>query len=142
MQVMRDPILSRGWMPRCAGITVPMFGFLLLTASPSIAQDRGRTAAEAAEPCAGDNGGLALPSGFCVTIFADHIGHARQMAVAPNGVVYVNTWSGPYYRNDTPPAGGFLVALQDTTGNGRADVIVRFGPGAEAGMAGGTGIPF
>ena len=140
MQVMRDPIFSRGWMPRCAGITVPMLGLLLLTASPSIAQDGRRTAAEAAEPCAGDNGGITLPSGFCATIFADHIGHARQMAVAPNGVVYVNTWSGTYYRNDTPPAGGFLVALRDTTGNGRADVVVRFGPGAEAGNTGGTGI--
>ena len=60
--------------------------------------------------------------------------------VAPNGVVYVNTWSGCYYRNDTPPAGGFLVALQDTTGNGHADVVARFGPGAETGNAGGTGI--
>jgi hypothetical protein len=36
--------------------------------------------------------------------------------VAPNGVLYVNTWSGAYCRNDTPPAGGFLVVLQDTTG--------------------------
>jgi glucose/arabinose dehydrogenase/mono/diheme cytochrome c family protein len=60
--------------------------------------------------------------------------------VAPNGVVYVNTWSGPYFRNDTPPPGGFLLALQDTTGDGRADVVLRFGPGAESGNAGGTGI--
>jgi len=62
------------------------------------------------------------------------------MVVAPNGVVYVNTWSGPYFRNDTPPSGGFLLALQDTTGDGRANVVVRFGPGAESGNAGGTGI--
>jgi hypothetical protein len=26
-----------------------------------------------------------------------------------------------------PPAGGFLVALQDTNGDGRADVNIRFG---------------
>jgi len=25
------------------------------------------------------------------------------------------TWFGRYYGNDTPHAGGFLVALQDTT---------------------------
>ncbi len=50
-----------------------------------------RAAAETAQPCAGDNGGIVLPPGFCATVFADNIGHARQMAVAPNGVVYVNT---------------------------------------------------
>jgi hypothetical protein len=28
---------------------------------------------------------------------------------APDGTLYVNTWSGIYYyNNDTPPAGGFL----------------------------------
>jgi glucose/arabinose dehydrogenase len=62
------------------------------------------------------------------------------MAVAPNGVLYVNTWSGRYYRNDTPPPGGFLIALKDSKGVGRADVIERFGPGVPQGSAGGTGI--
>ncbi len=90
--------------------------------------------------CTGDNGGITLPSGFCATVFADHIGHARHMVVAPNGVLYVNTWSGRYYGNDTPPPGGFLVALQDTSGDGAADTVVRFGPTAQKGSAGGTGI--
>ena len=90
--------------------------------------------------CADDNGGITLPPGFCATVFADSIGHARHLVVAPNGVVYVNTWSGRYYGNDRPPAGGFLVALQDTTGAGRADVIVRFGDRSETGGTGGTGI--
>src|SRR5471032_1521200 len=70
------------------------------------------------QSCADDNGGITLPPGFCATVFAGNIGHARQLAVAPNGVVYVNTWSGPYYNNDTPPPGGFLIALKDTKGNG------------------------
>ena len=90
--------------------------------------------------CAGDNGGITLPAGFCATVFADNIGHARHLVAAPNGVVYVNTWSGRYYGNDTPPAGGFLVGLQDSTGEGRADVKVRFGESVETGSAGGTGI--
>ena len=60
--------------------------------------------------------------------------------MAPNGVVYVNTWSGRYYHNDTPPPGGFLIALQDTKGDGRADKIVRFGPTKADGNAGGTGL--
>jgi len=54
--------------------------------------------------------------------------------------VYVNSWSGRYYGNDTPPPGGFLVALQDTNGDGQADVAVRFGDTIKQGAAGGTGI--
>jgi glucose/arabinose dehydrogenase/mono/diheme cytochrome c family protein len=90
--------------------------------------------------CSGDNGGIVLSPGFCATVFADNIGHARHLVVAPNGVVYVNTWSGRYYKNDAPPAGGFLVALQDTKGTGKADVIKRFGESVPEGSAGGTGI--
>src|SRR4029077_744807 len=121
--------------------TAAFIAILLSTVSPSAAQDRQNTAAGAA-PCPADNSGITLPADFCATVFADNIGHARQMVVAPNGVLYVNTWSGRYYGNNTPPAGGFLVALQDTTGAGRADVVARFGPGKEIGNAGGTGIAF
>ena len=96
--------------------------------------------ADSAAHCAKDNGGITLPNGFCASIFADNVGHARHLVVASNGVVYVNTWSGRYYKNDEPPAGGFLVALQDTHGSGRADVLKRFGPGAKEGSTGGTGI--
>ena len=83
---------------------------------------------------------LSLPTGFCATIFADKVGHARQLAVAPDGTVYVNTWSGVYYGNDKPPAGGFLIALKDTKGTGHADMNVRFGPTVAEGAHGGTGI--
>jgi glucose/arabinose dehydrogenase/mono/diheme cytochrome c family protein len=92
------------------------------------------------QECANDNSALKLPADFCATVFADGIGHARHMVVAPSGVLYVNTWSGRYYGNDTPPAGGFLVALQDTHGAGKADVIERFGETVQNGGAGGTGI--
>jgi glucose/arabinose dehydrogenase/cytochrome c5 len=90
--------------------------------------------------CPNDDSGLTLPAGFCATIFADNIGHARHMVVSPGEIVYVNTWSGRYYGNDTPPAGGFLVALQDKSGSGKADVIERFGETVQTGGAGGTGI--
>jgi glucose/arabinose dehydrogenase/mono/diheme cytochrome c family protein len=90
--------------------------------------------------CTGEDSGITLPSGFCATVFADHLGHARHMAVAGNGVVYVNTWSGTYYGNDKPPPGGFLVALKDTDGDGKADVVSRFGETKAQGSAGGTGI--
>ncbi len=112
----------------CAG-TSPAFAIAPATATQS-----------ANSSCPGDDSGLKLPAGFCATIFADGIGHARHLVVASNGVVYVNTWSGRYYGNDTPHAGGFLVALQDTTGAGKADVSQRFGETVQGGGAGGTGI--
>src|SRR5208282_2683523 len=90
--------------------------------------------------CSNDDSGLKLPAGFCATVFADEIGHARHMVVGPSGVVYVNTWSGRYYGNDKPHDGGFLVALQDKGGAGKADVIERFGETVQSGGAGGTGI--
>lgn len=91
-------------------------------------------------PCTSNDTGLTLPPGFCATVFADGIGHARHLVVAPSGVVYVNTWSGTYYGNQPPHPGGFLVALQDKTGAGKADVIERFGETAQEGDAGGVGI--
>jgi hypothetical protein len=33
----------------------------------------------AAQACPGDNGGITLPAGFCATVFADNIGHARHL---------------------------------------------------------------
>ena len=93
-----------------------------------------------ASACPSDNGGLSLPKGFCATIFADNIGHARQMAVAPDGTVYVNTWSGVYYKNNDLPSGGFVVALKDTKGAGVADVVKRFGETQAEGGKGGTGV--
>jgi len=87
----------------------------------------------AAPPACSAGTGITLPPGFCATIFADNLGNARHLAVAPNGTVYVNTLGGP------SSASGFLVALRDTKGQGRADVVQRFGAGAPGG---GTGIAF
>jgi len=92
------------------------------------------------QACPNDDSGLTLPAGFCATVFADGIGHARHMVASPTGILYVNTWSGRYYGNDTPPAGGFLVALQDKSGAGKANVTERFGETIQSGGAGGTGI--
>jgi glucose/arabinose dehydrogenase len=103
------------------------------TAAPAAAT------ASATDPCSGDAGGITLPAGFCATVFADSIGHARHAAVASNGDVYVNTWSGSYY-SDKPREAGFIVALRDTNHDGRADVVTRFGPTPSAGGKGGTGI--
>ena len=124
-----------------AAIGLCAAGIFLTDHSSHAAQPQRESGAGSTSACPGDSG-ITLPPGFCATVFADDIGHARHLIVAPNGVVYVNTWSGRYYGNTPPHAGGFLVALQDTTGNGRADVVRRFGPDASSGNAGGTGIGF
>ncbi len=67
---------------------------------------------------------LVVPAGFCVRPFAEKVGPVRHLVIHPTGVVIAATKLAPG-----------LVALQDTTGDGRADVITRFGPGE-----GGTGV--
>lgn len=133
---MRSPILRALCV---AAVLLAAFGLVgSVTAHQSGATS---TAGTQASGCAKDDSGLKLPPGFCATVFADGIGHARHLVVAPSGVVYVNTWSGSYYPpNEVAQQGGFLVALQDTTGSGKADVIRRFGETAQTGAAGGTGI--
>src|SRR5580692_8342316 len=86
-----------------------------------------------------DHAGLTLPNGFCATVFADRLGHARHLAVAEDGVVYVNTWDSDYFTGAVHP-GGFLIALKDSKGAGIADSVRRFGPTHESGAHGGTGI--
>jgi len=90
--------------------------------------------------CAAPDPELTVAPGFCAEIFADHLGHPRHMVVAADGTVFVNTWSGRYFGYDTPPAGGFLVALRDTMGAGHAAPVQRFGRDFAHGAHGGTGI--
>jgi glucose/arabinose dehydrogenase/mono/diheme cytochrome c family protein len=120
--------------------SLAMVGTWLMAGSAAHAQAAPTGAQSGGAACPDNDSGLKLPPGFCATVFADDIGHARQLLVAPDGVVYVNTWSGRYYPNDTPHAGGFLVALQDTSGTGKANSTQRFGETVSSGGAGGTGI--
>lgn len=114
-------------------LTAPVLAMSIATAGPVAAQSA----------CKGDNGGLALSPGFCATVFADNLGHVRHLVVAPNGVVYANTWSGRYFRNaPLAPPGAFLIALKDADDDGRAEIIKRFGSTPEEGGAGGSGIAF
>ncbi|HTR84473.1 MAG TPA: c-type cytochrome [Reyranella sp.] len=105
-----------------------MFTAVAMAVSPAMAQ------------CAGDNGGLTLAPGFCATVFADNLGHVRHMVVAPDGTLYATSWGAAYYRPTSD--GAFQIALRDTTGAGRADVVRRFGASPGKGGAGGTGIGF
>ncbi|MEX2232967.1 MAG: c-type cytochrome [Cyclobacteriaceae bacterium] len=70
---------------------------------------------------AGDpsNGGLFLPEGFEAVVVVDSLkGRARHMAVNDNGDIYV--------KARFPREGG-NIALRDTTGDGKADIIQPFG---------------
>ena len=114
---------------------------LLLAIRVAGAQTSPAPSATATSPaCPRSDAALQLPAGFCASIFADHIGHARHLVVTRDGVVYVNTWSGRYYANQPVHPGGFLIALRDTTGSGTANVIQRFGETLQSGGHGGTGI--
>ncbi len=67
-----------------------------------------------------DNGGLFLPENFEAIVVVDSLeGRARHIAVNDNGDIYVKSrFSKPDGRN---------VALRDTDGDGKADVIEKFG---------------
>ena len=67
-----------------------------------------------------DNGGLFLPDNFEAVVVVDSLeGRARHLAVNENGDIYV--------KSRFSKADGRNVVLRDTDGDGRADVIERFG---------------
>ena len=67
--------------------------------------------------CAADNGGITLPSGFCAMIVADNLAQPRHLVVMKNGDLFVSSTR----------AG--VIALRDTTGDGRADIVREWGGG-------------
>ncbi len=66
-----------------------------------------------------DNGGLILPEGFSALVVIDSVGGSRHLAVNENGDIYV--------KLKTPMGSLGNVALRDNTGDGKADVVERFG---------------
>lgn len=97
---------------------------VLLSCSPG---DDGTVWSGTVPDCAERDEHIDLPDGFCALIFADGVGSARHLAVAPNGDVFVAT------RGDRRGGQGGVVALRDENADGRADRSERFG-------IGGTGI--
>jgi glucose/arabinose dehydrogenase len=99
----------------------------VLAFSPSCSRDSSapRVDTVVTGACAAQDASLTLPAGFCASIFADAIGAARHVAVAPNGDVFVTLQGG----------GATVVALRDANHDGRADSTERIGSGG-----GGTGI--
>lgn len=66
------------------------------------------------------NGGLFLPEGFEASVVVDSLpGRARHLAINDNGDIYV--------KARFADKGESVIALRDTNGDGRADIIKRFG---------------
>ena len=124
----------------CASMLLPAFILTAACSPPPPPASSSDSAAQKSSGCDPDNGGLTLPPGFCASVFADNLGRARHLTVAPNGDVYVNSWSSLYTGLKNAP-GGYFVALRDTNRDGKADQVERFGPVHQDGKAGGgTGI--
>jgi glucose/arabinose dehydrogenase len=70
--------------------------------------------------CDPDNGGLALPPGFCAFIVADYFANLRGLAVTPSGDLYATVLNR---RLNT----GGLIAMRDSDADGRADEFAQFG---------------
>src|SRR5690348_11463964 len=92
--------------------------------------DRRSAALPACDP---GNGGLTLPDGFCAVVVAEQVGAPRHLAVAANGDLFVALAGG---RSGS----GGVLALRDTTGDGKADVRQSFGSEGGTGIALGKGV--
>ena len=100
--------------------------------------DSTRASASNAAKCAGDNAGLTLPEGFCASIFADSVGRARHVAVADNGDVYITVDNAsPGTPDPAAPKAipASVIALRDSSGDGKADATVRIGTTGNTGVA-------
>ncbi len=94
-----------------------MYRFFLLFIVLFFLQCKTKTELPPGDP---GNGGLFLPGDFEALVVADSTGPARHIAINDNGDIYVKL------RFSKPGDGG-NVALRDSTGDGKADIIKRFG---------------
>jgi glucose/arabinose dehydrogenase len=94
----------------------------LVTAAAALLIPHSATQAAGDIACDADNGGLTLPSGFCALVVANNLGEARHATVAPNGDLYVALLNGG------------IIALHDSKGTGRFDVVEKFGQGSATGI--------
>jgi len=95
-------------------------GLLLAVCAVGVLTQTVQAAVPACDP---NNGGITVPAGFCAFIAADNLGTARHLVVAANGDVYVALQNGG------------VMALRDTTGEGRFETQVKFGSTSVTGIA-------
>lgn len=124
---MKKPFLSTAALRTAS--TFILSGTLLLAGcseKKSTEQTTGETNAQAKLVGDPDNGGIKLTDGFSAVVVADNLGKARHLTVHQNGDVYVAL--------ENTEKGGGIVALRDTSGDGRADITERFGEFAGTGI--------
>lgn len=85
--------------------------FFILPYARTVAPDHATVVPRAKPQCAADNGGLTLPAGFCAFIVAEKLTTPRHLVVMPNGDLFVSS------------SRGGVIALRDTTGDGKADIV-------------------
>jgi glucose/arabinose dehydrogenase len=129
---------SRVTLVRCVGSFLSSAA--IVAASGCSGGEKASSTASNTAATTGCDTTLTLPAGFCATVFADTLGHARHLAVAPNGDVYVNTVPGRGQNGPPPHPGGVMVALRDTNHSGHASVVARFGSDGTKPHTGGTGV--
>jgi len=60
-----------------------------------------------------------VPAGFQVSVYADNVGNAREMALGPRGTVFVGSWTGKVY------------AVVDRDGDHKADRVLTIASGLD-----------
>jgi len=118
-------ILVRGLSYATALLACTVFLFSCENAGDEASQTSGDVQAQFVAD--DNNGSIALGNGFGAYVVADDVGEARHIAIRENGDIYV--------KLRKPQNGSGLLALRDTTGDGRADIKEYFGEAIE-----GTGI--
>lgn len=128
MKTTLDP--DRTWVRSSGGLLTTLFAIACTGADAESGDSAtpSRAAAAEARACDPDDVSIALPDGFCATVFADEVEGARHMAVRDDGVVFVAR------RNQRGGERGGVAALRDTTGDGRADEHAVFGENGGTGM--------
>lgn len=91
--------------------------FFILPSAPMESLRSGKSPHNGKVECAADNGGLTLPNGFCAFVVAEKLTTPRHLVVMPNGDLFVSS-----SRNG-------VIALRDTTGDGKMDVVQEWGGG-------------
>lgn len=90
--------------------------------SPTADDGGGDKGADVDVACAPDNGGITLPDGFCATIFAEHPGKLRHIAVTPGGYVFVAVQPSMPGADDD-----HVLALFDADNDGVAELDATIG---------------